>query len=178
MLRWYWWRINAWSEISAMITALFATLTLHWQQLANALLGRPSLFVGSDTVVFAKDILTTTLLTTIVWIAVTLLTAKEPDSILLSFYRKVRPDATGWQPIAAMAPEIPQTHDLARNLWCWILGCIMVYSALFGVGKLLLHHWPLGIFLVALATVSAWQMARELSRGHGSVEAAVTAEKI
>ncbi|MFZ0582838.1 MAG: sodium:solute symporter family protein [Candidatus Acidiferrales bacterium] len=178
MLRWYWWRINAWSEISAMITALVATLALHWKGLADSLLGRPSLFTGSDTLVFAKDILTTTLLTTIVWIAVTLLTAKEPDSILLSFYRKVRPDATGWQPIAAMAPEIPQTHDLAHNLWCWILGCVMVYSALFGVGKLLLHNWPLGIFLVALATVSAWQMSRELSRGHGSVEAAATAAKI
>jgi SSS family solute:Na+ symporter len=172
MLRWYWWRINAWSEISAMITALGVTVALHWEKLANALLGRPALFVGSDTVVFAKDILTTTLLTTLVWIVVTLATKKEPDSILLSFYRKVRPDATGWLPIAALAPEIPQTYDLARNLWCWILGCVMVYSALFGVGKLLLHHWPLGLVLVLLATVCAWQMSRELSRGQGSIEAA------
>jgi solute:Na+ symporter, SSS family len=168
MLRWYWWRINAWSEISAMITALAVTLALHWENLANAILGRPSLFAGSDTVLFAKDILTTTLLTTLVWIMVTLATANEPDSILLSFYRRVRPDATGWQPIAALAPEIPRTYDLARNLWCWILGCVMVYSALFGVGKLLLRHRPLGIFLVLLATVCAWQMSRELSRGPGS----------
>jgi hypothetical protein len=176
MLRWYWWRINAWSEISAMITALAVTLALHWENLANALLGRPSLFTGSDTVVFAKDILTTTLLTTLVWIIVTLATAKEPDSILLSFYRKVRPDATGWQPIALLAPEIPRTHDLVRNLWCWILGCVMVYSALFGVGKLLLRHWPLGIFLVLLATVCAWQMSRELSRGQGSFVEEATAQ--
>jgi SSS family solute:Na+ symporter len=111
-----------------------------------------------------------------VWIAVTVATNKEPDTILLSFYRKVRPDARGWLPIAALAPEIPQTHDLARNLWCWILGCVMVYSALFGVGKLLLHHWPLGIFLVLLATVCAWQMFGELSRGQGSVDAEAAAQ--
>src|SRR5579863_8365226 len=168
MLRWYWWRINAWSEISAMITALFATLALHWQGLADAVAGRPTIFTGSDTVLFAKDVLTTTLVTTIVWITVTILTKREPESILLSFYRKVRPDVTGWSAIAALAPEIPRTHDIGRNLWCWILGCAMVYSALFGVGKLLMRHWPLGIFLVLTATICAWRMAKELNRKQGA----------
>jgi SSS family solute:Na+ symporter len=168
MLRWYWWRINAWSEISAMVTALAATLALHWEGLANALVHRPTLFTGSDTVIFAKDILTTTLLTTLVWIAVTFLTAREPDRILVSFYRKVMPDVTGWKPIAVQAPEIPQTHDLARNLWCWILGVVMIYSALFGVGKILLHHLPLGFVLVALSAICAWRMHHELTTGQGS----------
>src|ERR1700685_3625661 len=140
MLRWYWWRINAWSEISAMITALVLTLALHWEALPEAMVGRPTIFTGSDTVLFAKNVLATTLLTTIVWVVVTMLTKREPDSILLSFYRKVRPDVAGWNAIATLAPEIPRTHDIGRNLWCWILGCVMVYSALFGVGKLLLHH--------------------------------------
>src|SRR5499427_2493515 len=164
MLRWYWWRINAWSEISAMITALVLTLVLHSQTLAEAMAGRPTIFNGSDTVLFAKDVLTTTLVTTIVWITVTVLTNREPESILLSFYRKVRPDVTGWSAIATLAPEIPRTHDIGRNLWCWILGCAMVYSALFGVGKLLMHHWSLGIFLVLVATICAWRMAGELNR--------------
>ena len=168
MLRWYWWRINAWSEISAMITALVLTLALHSQALAEAVAGRPTIFTGSDTVLFAKDVLTTTLVTTIVWITVTILTKREPESILLSFYRKVRPDVTGWSAIAALAPEIPRTHDIGRNLWCWILGCTMVYSALFGVGKLLMHHWPLGIFLVVVATICAWRMARELNQEQGA----------
>jgi solute:Na+ symporter, SSS family len=172
MLRWYWWRINAWSEISAMITALVLTLALHWEALANALVGRPTIFTGSDTVLFAKNVLTTTLVTTIVWVVVTFLTKKEPDSILLSFYRKVRPDVTGWKAIAALAPETPRSHDVGRNLWCWVLGCVMVYSALFGVGKLLLRHWPLGIFLVLVASVCAWRMTRELTHGQGAPEAA------
>src|SRR5246127_3901220 len=105
MLRWYWWRINAWSEISAMITALVLTLVLHSQALAEAVAGRPTIFTGSDTVLFAKDVLTTTLVTTIVWITVTILTKSEPESILLSFYRKVRPDVTGWGAIVALAPR-------------------------------------------------------------------------
>jgi hypothetical protein len=132
------------------------------------------MFTGSDTVVFAKNVLTTTLVTTIVWVVVTMLTKTEPDSILLSFYRKVRPDVTGWNAIAALAPEVPRTHDIGRNLWCWILGCVLVYSALFGVGKLLLHHWPLGIFLVLVATVCAWRMARELTHGQGALEVTPT----
>lgn len=168
MLRWYWWRINAWSEISAMTTALAATLALHWDSLANALVHRPAFFTGSDTVVFAKDILLTTLCTTLVWIVVTFATAPEPDGILLSFYRKVMPDVTGWKPIAAQAPEIPQAHDHARNLWCWTLGVVMVYSALFGVGKILLHNLPLGSALVVLSALCAWRMHHELTTGQGS----------
>jgi solute:Na+ symporter, SSS family len=138
----------------------------------NALIGRPTFYTGSATVLFAKNVLTTTFVTTAVWILATVCTAPEPNSILLSFYRKVRPDVTGWKTIAALAPEISVTHDLGRNLWCWILGTVMVYSALFGVGKLLLQKWPLGICLTTLAAFCAWQMSRELSHGHGSPERA------
>jgi purine-cytosine permease-like protein len=63
-----------------------------------------------------------------------------------------------------LAPEIRPTRDLPRNLWCWILGCVMTYSALFGVGKLLLRHSELGTFLVLLALACAWLMWRELDR--------------
>jgi len=115
-------------------------------------------------VVFAKTALATTLATTIVWVSVTLLTRPEPESILVAFYRKVRPQVTGWRPIAALAPEIAETRGLRRNLWCWVLGSVMVYSALFGVGKLLLLERGLGTLLVVVAGGSAWQLSRELSR--------------
>jgi solute:Na+ symporter, SSS family len=165
LLRWYWWRINAWSEISAMAAALLATLAFQSQTLANALFHRAEFFTGSSTVVFAKTAAMTTLVTTIVWVAVTFLTKPETDGVLVAFYRKVRPQVSGWRPIAALAPEIPQTRDLGRNLWCWILGCVMTYSALFGVGKLLLGHRALGAVLVAIAILAAWQMSRELTYG-------------
>ena len=93
LLRWYWWRINAWSEISAMACSLAVTVTL------NAL--HP--FHGASPVVFAKTAMTTTAITTLVWIAVTFLAPAEPRPILEAFYRQVRPDVRGWKPIAAQA---------------------------------------------------------------------------
>jgi solute:Na+ symporter, SSS family len=162
LLRWYWWRINAWSEISAMATSLCVAVLLRWDAFWTAVLHRPHLFEGSSTVVFAKSGLTTTLVTTIVWIAVTFLTRPEPEATLESFYRKARPDATGWQQVAARVPDVPQTHDLAANTRRWVLGCVMVYCALFGVGKLLLGHPELGSALSVISIGCAFKLWREL----------------
>ncbi len=162
LLRWYWWRINAWSEISTMAASILVTFALNSKMLSLALLGCPQVFSGSGTVVFAKTVLTTTLVSSCAWIAVTLATKPEPPDVLVAFYRKVRPQITGWRPIAARAPEIPETNDLARNLWCWILGCVMVYSALFAAGKLLLQHWRIGLLLALVAIASVARMWREL----------------
>jgi SSS family solute:Na+ symporter len=164
LLRWFWWRINAWSEISAMATALFMAGALSWQRLWLLVLDRPEPFLGNSPVRFAKAALTTTMVTTCIWILVTLLTKPEPNDLLLSFYRRVRPQVTGWRPIARQAPELRETHDVGRNLWRWILGCFMIYGALFAVGKLLLLDWGVGIGLLLLAMLCAWQMSRELSR--------------
>jgi hypothetical protein len=154
LLRWYWWRINAWSEISAMATALGMTLVLHhWQ-----------FFSGGAPVIFAKTTLTTTAVTTAVWIAVTLMTPAEPTEILLSFYRKVRPHAAGWRHIAALAPELPETRDLGKNLLAWALGCAMVYAALFGIGKVCLGETAVGIALLAMSAVCAALLYRDISQ--------------
>ncbi|HSZ20702.1 MAG TPA: hypothetical protein VK770_12975, partial [Candidatus Acidoferrum sp.] len=154
LLRWYWWRINAWSEISAMATALAMTLILHhWE-----------FFGGSAPVVFAKTTLATTAATTAVWVAVTLLTPAEPEEILLRFYRKVRPHAAGWRHIAALAPELPQTRDLGQNLLAWALGCAMVYAALFGIGKFFLGQMAAGLALLAMSAVCAALLYRDISQ--------------
>jgi Na+/proline symporter len=154
LLRWYWWRINAWSEISAMATALVMTLILHhWQ-----------IFGGSTPVIFAKTTLTTTAVTTAVWIAVTFLTPPEPQEILLPFYRKVRPHAAGWRHIAALAPDVPETRDLGKNLLAWALGCAMVYAALFGIGKICLGAPGAGMLLLALSAACAAFLYRDISR--------------
>src|SRR5271163_663275 len=162
LLRWYWWRINAWSEISAMATSLCVAVLLRWDGFWTAVLHRPRLFEGSSTVVFAKSGLTTTLITTIVWIAVTFLTRPEPETTLESFYRKARPDATGWQRVAARVPDVPQTRDLGANTRRWVIGCVMVYCALFGVGKLLLGHPALGSVLAVISIACAFELWREL----------------
>ncbi|HEV2388922.1 MAG TPA: sodium:solute symporter family protein [Candidatus Acidoferrales bacterium] len=146
LLRWYWWRVNAWSEIAAMGTALAAWLFLR--------IAAP--FHGSEPVVFAKTTLVTTAATTIVWIAVTFLTPPEPRDKLISFYRLVRPDARGWHPVATQASDFAPPRDLGRNLGAWLLGCAMVYAALFGIGELCLIHWRSGIGLLAGSALCAW----------------------
>ena len=154
LLRWYWWRINAWSEISAMATALAMTLVLH----------RWEIFTGSAPVVFAKTTLVTTAVTTAVWVAVTFLTPSEPEEILLKFYRKVRPHAAGWRRIAALVHDLPETRDLGQNLLAWLLGCAMVYAALFGIGKVCLGEMSIGFSLLALSIACAALLYRDIAQ--------------
>ena len=98
------------------------------------------------------------------WIAVTFLTPPEPQDVLQRFYRRVRPHAAGWQPIARLASDVPETRDLAANLRSWLLGCAMVYSALFGIGELCFQRVGQGLSLLALAAACAWLISREIAR--------------
>jgi Na+/proline symporter len=154
LLRWYWWRINAWSEISAMATALIMTVYLRW--LAP--------FSGTSAVVFAKTALTTSAVTTIAWLIVTFATKPEPEVILLKFYRSVRPHVSGWQRVARLAPEVPPTRDLGRNLASWALGCAMVYLALFGLGRVLLGPVGEGFLLLAMSGLCAFGLYSNINR--------------
>ena len=166
LLRWYWWRVNAWSEISALCTSLVVAVGLRWEWLWRTLSGgtHSSPFTGTGPVLFAKTAITTTGITTLVWIVVTLLTPAESDEVLLNFYRKVRPDVRGWRAIARRVPEIPQTRDVGRNAIDWVLGCAMVYLILFGTGKLLLHQPALGAVMLAAGCALAIGLYVRLSR--------------
>jgi len=154
LLRWYWWRINAWSEVSAMISAFVVSLTLQ-------------LAFGYDTdqpKQFALIMITTVAITTIVWLAVTYLTPPEPRDTLVAFYRRTRPSRAGWAPIAALAPDVKVAGDGLANLFDWVAGCTLVYGVLFGVGKLLLHETTPGLLLLALAALGGFVIYRDLSR--------------
>jgi solute:Na+ symporter, SSS family len=168
LLRWYWWRINAWSEISAMVTALVVTVFLR---VAES-------FSGTNPVIFAKTALATTVITTAVWLVVTFATKPEPESVLLPFYRSVHPQITGWQPIARLAPEIPATRDLGRNLLSWALGCMMVYLALFGLGHVLLGPMWLGTALLFASAVCAGVLYSNILRSDWSETTVVDANRV
>jgi len=154
LLRWYWWRINAWSEVSAMIAAFVMSVLL--QKVWGLDSDRP--------VDFAKIVLVTVGVTTAVWLAVTYLTRPESESTLTAFYRRTRPSRTGWGPVAARAPDVRPSADGLANLVDWVAGCVLVYGSLFGVGKLLLHEVPMGLGLLLLASVAGWVIYRDLSR--------------
>jgi len=154
LLRWYWWRINAWSEVSAMSTAGIMTILL-----------RTTIHLsGSDSMVFGKSILITVAVTSVVWLAVTFLTRAEPDTKLLEFYRRVRPGVLGWKHIAAQAPEIPATHDGWYNLMDWVLGCLMVFMALFGIGKIVLGSHGVGLLFLLISAISGYAIYWDFSR--------------
>jgi Na+/proline symporter len=154
ILRWYWWRINAWSEVAAMATAFVVSVALQ------TVFGISS----ADPLGFAHIMLITVAITTAVWLTVTFLTPPEPEQQLLSFYRRVRPSAAMWKPIARLAPEVPPARDLKYNILDWIAGCALIYGALFGAGKVILKDYVLGAILLAIALAAGLYIYRDLSR--------------
>ncbi|HEY6349761.1 MAG TPA: sodium:solute symporter family protein [Candidatus Angelobacter sp.] len=154
ILRWYWWRINAWSEIVAMSVAATVALLLKFKFPLS----------GSETIVDAKTALITAACTTVAWVAATFLTPAESQEKLLSFYRRVHPSVYGWRHIARLSPELPQVRDFGSNAFDWILGCVMVYSSLFGIGKLVFQEWLPGLVLLCLAALAGYLIFWDLSR--------------
>jgi solute:Na+ symporter, SSS family len=122
LLRWYWWRINAWSEVSAMLSSFAVSLTFF----AAAKLGH-----AADTV---SELLTTIGVTTVVWIAVTYLTPPVEASVLREFYAKVRPAGRGWAAIRRQGALPPSPDSLPLSLLGWVLGLASIYGALFAAG--------------------------------------------
>lgn len=154
ILRWYWWRINAWSEVSAMASAFVVSIAL---QLGWGL-------SSDDPIGFAKIMLITVGITTAVWLAVTFLTAPEPMEKLVAFYRRVRPSAAGWQPVAKRVPELPAARDMAYNFLDWLCGCVLIYGWLFGIGKILLKEYGTGVIFLALGLAAGAVIYWDLSR--------------
>jgi solute:Na+ symporter, SSS family len=172
LLRWYWWRINAWSEISSMIAAFIVSMSLQWVH-----------FSGNSSVVFAKSTMITVMITSVVWLTTTLLTQPESDERLAKFYRRVQPTIHGWKRIAALVPEITPVRDFAANTFDWAMGCALVYCAMFGIGELVLQAWLSGLILLACASIAGWLIYWSLSkRGwqtlSGNVEAQVASSEV
>src|SRR5436309_3094898 len=154
LLRWYWWRINAWSEVAAMITAFVVSVLL--QTVGGLDSDRP--------LDFARIVLVTVAVTTVVWLVVTFATRPEMDATLVAFYRRTRPSRLGWGPVAARAPDVRPSTDGLANLLDWVAGCVLVYGALFGVGKLLLHETLPGILMLGVGAIGGVVIYRDLSR--------------
>jgi len=150
ILRWYWWRVNAWSEVSAMASAFVVSMVLRVAGHST-----PSLDTNTPRG-FALNLIVTTGLTTIIWIAVTLMTKPEPPETLNRFYAKVRPAGPGWAPIALATGIAPPRGEIARNFAMWIAGIVFVYSIMFATGSILFHDRGHAIaFVVALVASGA-----------------------
>lgn len=153
ILRWYWWRINAWSEISAMIAALVVSLGLTWS----------GVFAPGTPIGFARTILTTVAVTTIVWLTATFATAPEPMGTLVSFYRRVRPAGPGWTRVRAAAGGAAPIDDLRQAFTNWIMGIVVVYGVMFAARELLFGTTLKVVAYAAAAAVAAGVIGRNLS---------------
>jgi solute:Na+ symporter, SSS family len=147
LLRWFWWRINAWSEI----TALIAPLIIY--PIARSF--------GLESPITLYPIV---LGTTIIWLAATFLTAPTKKETLLNFYRKVHPGGIGWKQIAAELPDVKGDSGFGHLFLDWIAGVLAVYAFLFGLGKLLFAQWGAAIIFLFIAAVAAWFIYYDLQK--------------
>ena len=153
LLRWFWWRINAYSEIAAMVSSFLVALGFFVAR-------KQGIVFGEHT-----PLLATVATTTVMWIAVTLLTRPANRETLVAFYRKVRPAGPGWGPVVAEAGVAGGSPDsMAQSLLGWVMGCALVYSALFGSGSALYGHWPQAAMWLVVFVVSGAVLLRLLPR--------------
>lgn len=153
ILRWYWWRINAWSEISAMVASFVVSL-LAFTYLAPR-------FAPNDPNATATVMLVTVGCTTVVWVVVTLLTRPEPDAVLEAFYRRVRPGGPGWATVSERLGFGREPIPGGALAWTnWVAGIIAVYATLFGIGKLVFGFTGTGLIMLAVAAVAFYWISR------------------
>ncbi len=165
ILRWYWWRVSAWSEIAALAASAVVSNTLL------------VFHVFSDANANAEVLLVTVPVTTVVWLAVTYLAPAESDATLVRFYERVRPSAFGWRRIAALARPAPGVERLGINAIDWVAGCGLVYGSLFGIGKIVLGDLPQGVAYLALAAGCGALITFNVTRAERATQRAARAAR-
>lgn len=152
LLRWFWWRINAWSEIAAMASSFIIALGFFIAQKNGA------------AIPAHVSLLITVAATTVVWVTVTFVTPPTDRSTLVSFYRLVRPAGPGWNSVRGEAGVGPSPDSLPMSLLGWVLGCTFVYAALFGTGSFLYGRITQAFLWLAILLVSGIALLRLLPR--------------
>ncbi len=164
ILRWYWWRVNAWSELAATLSpVLLLALALIFGAFG---VGIPGLQAE-----FPNNLFAVTTFTTVVWVTATFLTRPTRNEVLDRFYRRIHPGGPGWKRIAERNPDVRQDTGMVRLAGDCVAGIVLVYSALFGVGHLLMGRtgWML-LCLCGIAAAGAF-LWRSLSRLDSSAPA-------
>lgn len=154
ILRWFWWRINAWSEIVAMFSSGLISILINFTSLGTQLFGGTSASGESITGIMpdwaAYPVVV--LITTSTWLITTWVTRPEADHTLFSFYQKVNPGGPGWKSVISRAKQSGRTLTSTDQPWsvpsgiiAMLLGCVIVYGALFATG-----YWIYGMYTKAM----------------------------
>ena len=162
LLRWFWWRINTWSEISAMVISFLVAVYFGF-------LHTPLGFTKWDP---SAELVVGVAVTTVGWLVVTFLTPPVDTETLKDFHTRIQPRGKGWEAVVPRKRGPAQDGDvdtgqggeLAAGLLSWFLGCVMVYAALFGTGFLLYGNMVWGLAGLILAAVAGWGVLKLLPR--------------
>ncbi len=158
LLRWFWWRVNAWCEIAAMVSSFAIAVSFAVAgKLGHGVPGHISLLV-------------TVGVTTVVWVSVAFLAPPTERPALLAFYKLVRPAGPGWGSVRAEAGVGASPDSVPQMLLGWVLGCLFVYSALFGAGSYLYGRTPQALVWTAAFVVSGVGLLRVVPRMWGGKE--------
>jgi Na+/proline symporter len=164
LLRWFWWRINAWSEISAMIGAVILSLgIIIIEQLYMVRIDQNKIMILGFTMNLslwdAVKFVIVVFLNTIIWLVVTFCTKPSDEAILISFYKKVRPGGPGWYSIAKKTsiPESEYKNDsnIPIGLACMSLSCISILGMLFSIGHAIYGNYLYSMILFIIAVIAA-----------------------
>jgi Na+/proline symporter len=162
ILRWFWWRINAWSEISAMISSGIISILLNFTTIGTLLFGKTTeteiiLGLMPSWAKFPFVVL----VTSIVWLVVTFVTSKESDQTLQRFYDKTRPGGPGWKKqMQASTSDKKEKWMVPSGILAMLLGSVLVYSCMFATGNIIYGNYSIALVLIAVIAVSAFFLIR------------------
>jgi len=161
ILRWFWWRINAWSEITAMVASGVISLLITIPSVKAGLFGEVGIFPAWAEFPFVVFV------TTSLWLIVTFITPSEDQSVLRSFYKKTQPGGPGWKKIIDAAKndsvELVDSEEgwsVPSGILAMLLGCLMIYSTMFATGYYIFGDYQLAFPLTGLVIVSAFFLVK------------------
>jgi SSS family transporter len=149
ILRWFWYRVNAWSEISGMVISFIVAVYFE--------------LIYTGDMVSHEKLVYGVIITTIGWITVTLLTKPESNDVLLNFYNRVKPHPVGWRPWLKQSNISEGTNGssgMMLEIWAMVVGCLMVYGFLFGLGYWIYGDWMKMFISLAVGLVSGFVLSR------------------
>ena len=166
ILRWFWWRINAWTEISAMFASGILSILIKATSLGGFLFAAESgIFPSWFEIPFVV------IVTTLIWLIATYITAPESKEVLNSFYKKIQPGGPGWKKVVVDAEADGVDLEMLNEKWsvpsgilAMLLGCVLIYSCLFATGYWIYGETTLAISLTVAALVSAYLLKQTWSK--------------
>ncbi len=171
ILRWFWWRINAWSEITAMFASGIISIVLKFTSVGAYLF-------ATETGIFPdwSEYIFVVLLTTIIWMAATFLTKPETNEVLRSFYIKIQPGGPGWSKVVREAERDQQRIITTDEKWsvpsgitAMLMGCVLIYSCMFATGYWIYGYTLKASILTGVAIISGLLLARVWNKMKGTI---------